>query len=723
MRGDEGSPGAGRGGVGRRAVALFFLLFQFYSCFLALYTLEGAVSKGLVWKLGILAVVPLVYTVGFFRWPWDFFRLFPWLVRLDVDGSGLRSGAFRIDWDDLERVNFGLWFWSRYPSLTLVSGKKPDSFWNINLSTPKIALPLSVTVHADLIPELRSRRPDIPIPDWALSSERSRMVRARVAAVAVFLLGVAQLFLLHKAVSAVSSGAFLFSQIFGMLLLVPASIAPVVCFEDEGEPFPLLFQRGVVGGGGIAFFLGVYSFYLFSPPAWTLSALGAFCAISAAFGTLALILVFHRGRIPAAFPRGACVFLAVSAVGSFLAFKAPLARTMNFSASFGDNSPLFVWSVDGRYLADSSSTSGRYRRFLIDVASAEEIPMPSHPAGDVVIRIGHGKVVRRVFASGGNMGLFLFDIRTRVESKIDENARIVLSRLAPVSPGGRLVWFSFSSKKKDALPEVRVMGLEDGVAGKLSWVLPKGIVWRCADWLDDGNLVLRGAEAERPDGPWRLALARYDTRSGKTVLSKTELSADRWYPLPGFKRAFALTKVPVPGDSYPRRVVRYVDLVTGRVISNLSGGAVPSWASGHWAFRTVETGCSGSELRRFDLETGREDVLAKVPGEWLLSGVSRDGRYALFALDSLITFATFHLFDLETKEWREVALPGLAGYASEPGELVLIDPRFSIWSPTADAAVLESMEFHLGRRSVRFKTRVFSVDGVRFAPSGEKRNR
>ena len=77
MRSDGGTPGAERGGAGGGVAALFFFLFQFYSCFLALYTLEGPVSKGLVWKLGILAVVPLVYTVGFFRWPLDVYRRTP----------------------------------------------------------------------------------------------------------------------------------------------------------------------------------------------------------------------------------------------------------------------------------------------------------------------------------------------------------------------------------------------------------------------------------------------------------------------------------------------------------------------------------------------------------------------------------------------------------------------------------------------------------------------
>jgi hypothetical protein len=364
-------------------------------------------------------------------------------------------------------------------------------------------------------------------------------------------------------------------------------------------------------------------------------------------------------------------------------------------------------------MADYSAISGNTRRFLIDTLTGEEISLPSHEYGDRVVLIGGGYVVRRAKVTPRSIGLFVFDIASGREFKVDEAPVLSVSRLSPVSSDGRrLAWLASASK--NAEPIVRIMDMEclpvvDVESRRVG--CSKKIKWLRVDWSTREQLVVRGSLRDNSKlGFGKLALARLGVDSGETAVSVTLAVADIWYPLPGFKRAFALTLFPVSGSDVPRRVVSYVDLTTGKTLGELSGGDIPSWISGRWAYRTLRTS-DGNFFLRFDMVTGRESIVADISPRWILSGVSHDGRYALFALDSLITFSTFHLLDMEEGTWRRLELSGLAGFPTESGNLVLLDPRFSIWSPGSDTVVLESMEFNLHQGTIKFKTRLYPVEG------------
>jgi len=686
-----------------------FVAFQALNCFLLFHTFPYAWDLSFLLKLAVLTLFPLAYSVFVFRWPFGVGGRF---AKVSFDDDGIVVGGIKLPWDAVERVEHGAGFFRWYPMLALFKRRaEPRSFWSLDIGGVRVVIPGYSFVYDEMLLFLRRRRPDLEFPENIPSAASARRLRLFFGGSAALACASIQICVLLLASRAVADGAFLDSQFYALLAFIPALFSPFACLEPSGEPTGLAYLRGAVAGVGVSFFVGVYSFYLFSPPAWTLSVLMSFCVLSLSVGIL--VLLGNALGLRDVWRGGLWLAMLAFALFSYGEFQSSPPRTLDLSVSFVDESPLFVWSVDGRYMTDYSATSGNTRRFLIDTLSGEEISLPSHEYGDTVVWIGGGYVVRRAMVTPRSMGLFVFDIPSGRESKVDEAPVLSVSRLSPVSSDGRrLAWLASASK--NAEPIVRIMDMEclpvvDVESRRVGY--SKKIKWLRVDWSAREQLVVRGSLRDNSKhGFGKLALARLGVDSGETAVSVTLAAADIWYPLPGFERAFALTLFPVSGSDVPRRMVSYVDLTTGKTLGELSGGDIPSWISGRWAYRTLGTS-DGNFFLRFDMVTGRESIVADISPRWILSGVSHDGRYALFALDSLITFSTFHLLDMEDGTWRRLELSGLAGFPTESGNLVLLDPRFSIWSPGSDTVVLESMEFNLHHGTIKFKTRLYPVEG------------
>ncbi len=707
---DRGGNGAGRFPLIRArgmALAVFFA-FQALNCFFLFSAIDAAEGAHNVRaRFLVLLIFPLIYSIFMFRWP---FGLGGFLGVVSMDDDGVRIGFLRLRWSELEKVEHGVPFWRRYPLVSLVPKRERKGFFVLKLNPQRLVIPGYAFVYERVLPMARRHRPDLEFPDYLPSAAYARRFRAVGGGVAVLSCAVAEIALMLVALDAISAGEFLTLHVYAVLIVLLALPSSLIFLEPGGgEPMGLAFSRGAVAGSSVAFFLGLFSFYIFSPPVWTLAALTFFSILSLALG-VALVLADIAGiRIA----RGiVCVCMVGMAVFAHDKYYLPSPCLMDLTLSFDEVSPLFVWSTDGRFFADSSSLSGSYGRPLIDTESGKKIPMPSHPHGDTVHWIGPDAVVRTSSTNRG-IGLFVFEIHSGQERMVDESRVLGISRLNPVSPDGRrLVWLT--AHKRGGEVEIKTCELSSLSKAKPKRVpvrLPIRYGWTRADWLPDGRIVARGSLASKEGKERRkFVLAKFGEGGGKPEISVTFRGANIFYPLPDFERAFAIDLIPSPGGDAPKRSIRFVDLVKGKTLVTLDGDQPPSWVSGGSAFRAVTLGDGTRVFTRFNLATGREWVLEEIPPTATLLGVSGDGRYALFSIGNVISFAEYYLWDIPNRQWRVVETSGLTGDSGDMSMLVLGVPRVSVWSPKGHIAVLETLDFDFKHRRLRFNTNLFFAD-------------
>ena len=690
------------------ALAVFFV-FQSLNCIFLLPAIDSAGwSRDAIARLLALLVFPLLYSVIMFRWP---FGVGGALGVLSVDDDGVRIGFLRLRWDELDKVGHGLSFCRRCPLVSLAPKRGGKGFLTLKLNPQKLVIPGYAFVYENVLPMARWHRPDLKFPDYIPSASYARRFRAVGGCVAVVACAVAELALMLIALNAISAGEFLTLHVYAVLIVLLAIPASLAFLEPGGgEPVGLAFLRGAVAGMGVAFFLGLYSFYIFSPPVWTLSALAYFSVLMLVFG-MAIVLLDAAGiRIAKGI---ICVCVVVMAVFAHDKYYTPPPPLMDLSLSFEEESPLFIWSTDGRFFADYSSLDKATRRFLIDTGSGAKIAMPSHPYGDTIRWIGPDTVVRAAKTKRGSVGLFIFEIHSRRERMVDEANVLIVSSLNPVSPDGRrLVWWT--ARKRGGGVEIKVCALSSSPevrAKRVQVELPIRYRWHRVDWLPGGGLVSRGSLAsEKEKGRHKLVLAKFGEGGGNPEISVSTSVANIFYPFPDFERAFAIDLDPVPGGGASKRSIRFIDLRRGKTLARVEGRQLPSWVSGGSAFRAVTLGDGTRVFTRFDLATGREWVLEKIPPTANLLGVSGDGRYALFSIGNVISFAEYQLLDIRDRRWRVVQTSGLTGDYGDMSMLVLGVPRESVWSPRGHIVVLETLGFNLNSRRLRFNTKLFFAD-------------
>ena len=669
--------------------------YQLLNCLLSVLTLNHPLDGAFILKLFVLALFPLLYLLLAFQWPLDLAEGFS---TIRIDENGIKAGLRRMKWDELDSISHGLPFFKRSPLVYLKRKSVEAKFLTLDLSSTSIPIPGYPFVYDEIIPYIKKRRPDILVPD-VVPACAAAGIRKLIGGASTMLAALFQIAMLLLTLESIQSAAFPQVQLYALLIFLPSLVASFICRDFRGESIALSFLRGAVAGTGVSISAATFTFYFFAPPAWTISALAIFCLITLTMSFTAVALSV-KWRISPITLYAATVMAAILSVSlTYL----PLPRLQDLSALFGNDTPLYIWSVDGRYLADVSARNGATRRFLVDVADGSVLPLPSHANGDVIRWFDSNIVIRRTRKNKNTTRLLIYDLRLKKEFVIDEAPYIDVSPLNPVSKRGELIWLARDAEKKN--PEVRKIDLSKQYGAGVVRVdirLSDKHQWRYVDWYGDNEIIVRGLS----HGDY-LILSRYNPRTKTSQSNAFKHKANIWYPISDFKHAFTTSRV-TGLSGFTTTKVSYVDLETGKVKA-LRGFHMPSWSvNDQFAFRTLRV--NGKKLfLRFNLRTSREEIICRIPAVLLLSGVSCDGRYAFFAYDGLVSFAAFRVFDIEKKEWSELETTGFSGLSSGSGTLALVNPRFSMWSPTAHLTVMETLECDPGQRLIKSKTKIWRL--------------
>ena len=683
-------------GGAKSTTALVLISYQLLNCFLSVLTLNHPLDGAFMLKLFVLALFPLLYLILAFQWPVNLAKGFSTIT---IDENGIKVGLRRMRWDELDSISHGLSFFKKYPLIYLKRESVDAKFLTLNVTSTNIPILGYSFVYDEIIPYIKKRRPDIFASDVVPRSGNAAGIRKLIGGASTMLAALFQIVILLLTLESMRNAAYPQVQLYALLIFLPSLAASFICRDFREESIALSFLRGAVAGTGVSISAAIFTFYFFTPPAWTISALAIFCLITLTMSFAALALSV-KWRISPVALYAATVATAIISI-SLTYF--PLSRLQDLSTVFGNDAPLCIWSVNGRYIADVSAINGATKRFLVDVVDATVIQIPSHANGDVIRWFDSNIVIRRTKTNDNTTQLLIYDLRLKKEFVIDEAPHIDVSQLNPVSKRGELIWLTYDAARKKT--EVRKIDLSKQYGAGVTRVeirLSDKYKWRYVDWYGDDEIIARGFSQGD-----NLVISRYNPRTKKSRMNVFKHKATVWCPISDFKHAFTTLRV-TDSSGITTSSVSYVDLETGKVKA-LRGFYMPSWSvNDQFAFRTLRVNGKKFFLR-FNLRTSREELICRIPAMLFLSGVSHDGRFAFFAYDGLVSFATFRIFDIEKKQWSEMETTGFSGFSSGSGMLALMNPRFSIWSPTSNSAVIETLECAPERRLIKSKTKIWSL--------------
>jgi hypothetical protein len=278
--------------------------------------------------------------------------------------------------------------------------------------------------------------------------------------------------------------------------------------------------------------------------------------------------------------------------------------------------------------------------------------------------------------------------------------------LNPVSKNGNLIWLCRNNEKKNAkVKMISLYKLHNNRFRELKIKLTDKYNWQHVDWSRDNNIAVRGVTQKRKSGNNSFVLIRFNSKTNASQTTIFKHHAEIWYPVADFKHAFTTSRKTNSNGS-TCTFVDYVDLESGKVIK-LKGSHLPSWiVNNKFAFRTVRK--NGRKLfLKLNLHNSREEKICEIPSKLLLSGVSFDGQFAFFTYNGLISFATFRVFNIPKKSWKKVETTGFSGFGSVNETLALVNPKFSMWSPTTHSAIIETLECNLEYNLIKAKTKIW----------------
>ncbi|MCK5845684.1 MAG: hypothetical protein KAG97_13305, partial [Victivallales bacterium] len=624
--------------------AIVFLSFQLLNCVLSIATLNHPLDDAFLLKIVVLTLFPLLFLLLAFQWPVDVLAEF---TKVRWDDDGVNVGMRRMEWNDLESISHGLPFFKRYPLLRLVPKNGDASVFSLSFIPARLTLLGHPFVYDEMLPHIRERCPDVRMPTELPTGAEAGRIRKSIGAALSLFVALFQMILLTIMIGFTLRANFPQVQLFAFLIFLPSIMVPFVCRYFREESPGLSFLRAAIAGTGTALSATVYSFYFFLPPAWTFSVLQVTCVATLAFGVASATLKAPRTKTTGIVLR---TIPAVIAMLCFCVYRLPAPALLNLSDAFGNDAPLYVWSSDGRWLADSSATNGKTKRFMLNSETGTMIPLPFHPNGDVIMWMSSSHVVRLAKNADCTSTLFIFDVRLRKEFAIDTARKILVSSLRPVSSDGEhLVWLDLDAHS--AKPAVRVLDMSKPGSGNPRTIdasLPKQYAWTHVDWSGSSELTARGALRKGGgNGMGNLVLARFAFDDPVPKITTFKHKAEYWYPIPDFKYAFATTRAVAPNGERTIRI-DFINLRTGRAV-RLPGTRVPSWiCKNENAYRTVTIDGEKS-FARFDLRSCREEKITDIPPELLLLGVSCDGRYAVFAYKGMISLAKYRIYDIQTR--------------------------------------------------------------------------
>ncbi|NOY75781.1 MAG: hypothetical protein GXP32_08325 [Kiritimatiellaeota bacterium] len=687
------------GGVGG-ATAAVFMSCQLLNCVLSVVAFTHSPDTHFVLKLSLLAILPIVHLITMFQWPFNIFG--KWMT-LAITDDAFEAGPRTVKWEDVESISYGLPFWRKYPLVRLVMKKEKTSFFTLDINGSDLTLFGHPFVYLELITHIKKRHSAIRVPDDFPTAEEAAAAR-RVLSTAILATSAAiQTALLAAMLAQIRASAFPQFQLLAILIFPVSLSAIFACRDFRGESIGLAFLRGAVAGTGISTPLALLGFYFSPVPAWIFSAGVLFGILILASG---LIFLLIDREIRLLKPIMATVIIVAAAFST--AFFHMREAMVDMSDAFDGESPLYVWSSDGRYIADGSSGNSNKQRFLLNALSGETTQLRSHSNGDIIVWMDSSMVVRLAKTSEGFTALLIHHIRSGDESVVDKAPKISVSRLHPVSPDGKkLVWVTYGPDERT--PVVKILNTTESIPKNIRTppiALPGKFKWTYVDWNDENELVARGALRNAGEqGMGNMVLMRFNLKKSISKLTVFNHKAEYWYPISDFKHAFTESRI-VSADGLRLTRISYVDLRTGETVG-LRGTNVPSWPDKNgFTYRTSIINDQNFFLR-FDLNTTREHKLCRIPDDLRLLGVSRDGRTAVFAHNWTISFATYQIYDIQTGKWRTLETSGFAATSTEHGTLVLMSPACSMWSPTSQAAVFETLECALPEKQIKAKTKLW----------------
>ena len=688
-----------------RKITLATLLF-FYILFSLLFLpyLQYSSLAALLITIGIYILILLIVFLSVaYNVPGRIARK---MAKISIDDTGIHIGYRYLNWEDLAKITHGFPFFRRYPRILLQTKKSTASFWTFKMGSRPIAFLGYPFVYNEIIPLIEKHRPDIEIPEVVHEMQKTQSIHNLRDKILLGVIALLQIIILYIIFYLTTNTMIIlpFMLMKGVAYFLP--ICQLIDDKFRDIPEEVSFLRAVISAVGFSFLLTPLTLLFGFSPLWTIFSL---ISISAIVLFIGLICIFFVKLTSLKRQILLFILMIATSISCIAYFHSPYPPFKDLSTLVGKESVIFIWGIDGRYIAGSFVNNKAKERFVIDTHELKRIPIPLHNGGDSIIWMDSSMVVRRATIRGDVNGIYIYDFKKEEEICIKNGECIRISQLNPISPNRKyLVWLNYD-EKWDKL-SIAFNSLLKNETQKIEFPkvnLSPEYKWSRVDWVDNENIVVSGKSRNNKGNGYyaieHLALLHINIKTGISKLTVSKEQAAWWFPTNNSK--YALMKT---GDENP--VMFYINLQTNQR-EKIQGKNIPSWiVDNRYGFRVFEKD-GVNYFSKFDLLNGTESKICEIADKWELSGVSHDGKYALFTPSSFFSSAYFKILEINTLKHRYIDMRGISSGLGDHADFVLSHPHYSAWAPTSNQVIIESTHLILGnQKSIKRQCHLINVE-------------
>ena len=666
------------------------IFYQIFFTILIFSQISGNTASLIIAGAVNLVVFILLSLFLLRRQPGSFFGN---MFKVTVDDRGIKSGFRYMHWEDLGRVKLRTFFYLFPSNLILKTDKKKVSFWQLKPSSTSFSFQYVPEIHNGILPLIKKYRPDIELPANIAEPEVHKRRRNAVNTAVAVIVALMQITLLMILIRLFSSGNMFKGFFYSIFLLYSLNLIQPAIMPEYRKERALSVLCAVISATAIGvvililFYFGILLHYMILLILYT----------NISMLILGILLLFMKRWKFITYPPVLFIIMSIIAALNFYTHYSPQTPMRDITSFLAekDESAFLFWSEDGRYLVNLSSRRKENERTVFDTLENRNIAIPAHNINGASIRwLDSSYIVRTGETGKKEYSLFIYSFGTDKEYILDSARSIYVSRNNPLRHcTNELIWIAEKSDGTVAVKTALLDNTDSPEIKKLPFDLPSEYMWNHVEWLNNGAIICLGRKKQKKERYCRsaekepLILYRYnpETEKGKLIIS--DFPAERWYPLPGFTHAFAIS------EKNNRSEISFVNLTDGSV-KKVTGHTLPSWvADEQYGFRIVQK--DGQNLFcRFDLHCGEESVIAPAPDGFLLAGVSHDGKFAVFASNGLLKYAIYRILDIDKMNWYSVDCSSIIFANISDNSFILSSPLFSICSPAADSVILTGYHFH-----------------------------